>query len=48
MRGSGDTSHYGRITKDGDQEMRRLLVQAADALMLTLGCHQGAAHVVLM
>jgi transposase len=35
MRESGDTSHYGRITKEGDQEMRRLLVQAAHALMLT-------------
>jgi transposase len=35
MRESGDTSHCGRITKEGDQKMRRLLVQAAHALMLT-------------
>ena len=28
MRESGGASHYGRITKEGDPEMRRLLVQA--------------------
>jgi transposase len=28
-------SHYGRITKEGDPEMRRLLVQAAHALLRT-------------
>lgn len=35
MRESGGTSRYGRITKEGDPEMRRLLVQAAHAMMLT-------------
>ena len=35
MRSSGDVSTYGRITKQGDPEMRRLLVQAAHALMRT-------------
>lgn len=35
MRETGDTSHYGRITKEGDSEMRRLLVQAAHAMMIT-------------
>jgi len=35
MRSSGGVSHYGRITKEGDPEMRRLLVQAAHAMMLT-------------
>ena len=29
MRESGSVSQYGRITKQGDPEMRRLLVQAA-------------------
>jgi transposase len=33
MRESGEMSSYGRITKEGDPEMRRLLVQAALALM---------------
>lgn len=33
MRDSGQVSSYGRITKEGDPEMRRLLVQAALALM---------------
>lgn len=33
MRESADVSSYGRITKEGDPEMRRLLVQAALALM---------------
>ena len=28
-------SHFGRITKEGDPEMRRLLVQAAHACLLT-------------
>jgi len=35
MRSSGDVSSYGRITKQGDPEMRRLLVQAARAMMRT-------------
>jgi len=35
MRESASTAHFGRITKEGDQEMRRLLVQAAHALLLT-------------
>lgn len=35
IRASGGVSHYGRITKEGDPEMRRLLVQAAHAMMLT-------------
>jgi transposase len=35
MRESGGTSRYGPITKEGDPEMRRLLVQAAHAMMLT-------------
>jgi transposase len=35
MRESGGTSRYGRITKEGDPEMRRLLVQAAHAMMQT-------------
>lgn len=35
MRESGNSSHYGRITKEGDPEMRRLLVQAAQAMMIT-------------
>jgi transposase len=35
MRGSADVHHYGRITKEGDPEMRRLLVQAAHALMIS-------------
>ncbi len=29
MRASASESHFGRITKEGDPEMRRLLVQAA-------------------
>lgn len=33
MRSSAETSRYGRITKEGDTEMRRLLVQAAHSLM---------------
>ena len=35
IRESGGASHYGRITKEGDPEMRRLLVQAAQAMMIT-------------
>jgi transposase len=35
IRESALMSHYGRITKEGDPEMRRLLVQAAHALLLT-------------
>jgi len=35
MRESGSISHYGRITKEGDPEMRRLLAQAAHALLRT-------------
>jgi len=35
MRESASMSHYGRITKEGDPEMRRLLVQAAHACLLT-------------
>ena len=35
MRESGGISRYGRITKEGDSEMRRLLVQAAHAMMIT-------------
>jgi len=33
MRSSGKRSYYGRITRHGDPEMRRLLIQAAHALM---------------
>lgn len=33
VRGSGEVLHYGRITKQGDPEMRRLLVQAAHVMM---------------
>ena len=35
MRKSASTTHFGRITKEGDPEMRRLLVQAAHACLLT-------------
>jgi transposase len=35
MRESASVKHFGRITKEGDPEMRRLLVQAAHALLLT-------------
>jgi transposase len=35
LRGSGDVKYYGKITKEGDPEMRRLLVQAAHAMMNT-------------
>lgn len=35
MRSSGDMETYGRITKQGDPQMRMLLVQAAHGLMLT-------------
>lgn len=35
MRESGGSGRYGRITKEGDPEMRRLLTQAAHALMNT-------------
>ena len=35
MRESASASHFGRITKEGDPEMRRLLVQAAHACLLT-------------
>ena len=33
MRESGGTHSYGSITKEGDPEMRRLLIQAAHGLM---------------
>lgn len=33
MRSSASVRHYGRITKEGDPEMRRLLVQAAHGVM---------------
>jgi len=36
MRSSALVSHYGRITKEGDSEMRWLLVQAAHCHMRTL------------
>lgn len=48
VRGSGDVKHYGKITKQGDPEIRRLLVQAAHAMMNTKkDCHlkQWAAKV---
>lgn len=35
MRGSGEVQYYGRITRQGDSEMRRLLVQAAHGMMRT-------------
>ena len=35
MRESASMTHFGRITKEGDPEMRRLLVQAAHALLRT-------------
>jgi len=35
MRESASTTHFGRITKEGDPEMRRLLVQSAQALLRT-------------
>jgi len=35
MRESASMAHFGRITKEGDPEMRRLLVQAAQALLRT-------------
>lgn len=35
MRESGERSHFGRITRHGDEEMRRLLVQAAHACLRT-------------
>jgi transposase len=35
IRESGPVSHYGRITKEGDRELRRMLVQAAHALFRT-------------
>jgi len=35
MRSSASVSYFGRITKQGDPEMRRLLVQAAHGLMRT-------------
>ncbi|MEJ2289777.1 MAG: IS110 family transposase [Deinococcales bacterium] len=35
MRESASMRHFGRITKEGDPEMRRLLVQAAHACLLT-------------
>ncbi len=35
MRESASMSRFGRITKEGDPEMRRLLVQAAHACLLT-------------
>lgn len=36
VRESGGVAHYGRITKEGDPEMRRLLVQAAHTHMWSL------------
>lgn len=33
IRGSADVCHYGRITKEGDPEMRRLLIQAAHGMI---------------
>lgn len=33
FRGSGNVQHYGRITKEGDSEMRRLLIQAAHGMI---------------
>lgn len=33
FRASGDVQQYGRITKEGDSEMRRLLIQAAHGVM---------------
>ena len=40
MRGSADIQHHGTITKQGDPEMRRLLVQAAHGMMKTRDrCH---------
>jgi transposase len=36
MRSSAKVSHYGRITKEGDPEMRWLLIQAAHCHMRTL------------
>jgi len=33
FRGSGEVSHYGKITKEGDPEMRRLLIQAAHGVI---------------
>ena len=35
IRESASVTHFGRITKEGDPEMRRLLVQAAHACLLT-------------
>ena len=35
VRESGGVSHYGRITKEGDPEMRRLLVQAAHVHLIS-------------
>jgi transposase len=35
MRESASVTHFGRITREGDPEMRRLLVQAAHACLLT-------------
>jgi len=35
MRESASVTHFGRITKEGDPDMRRLLVQAAHACLLT-------------
>ena len=35
MRESASITHFGRITKEGDPEMRRLLVQAAHACLRT-------------
>lgn len=32
LRGSGEVCHSGRITKEGDPEMRRLLIQAAHGM----------------
>lgn len=33
LRGSGDICHHGRISKEGDPEMRRLLIQAAHGMI---------------
>ncbi len=33
LRGSGEICHHGRISKEGDPEMRRLLIQAAHGMI---------------
>jgi transposase len=40
VRNSGGIQHFGRITKEGDSEMRRLLIQAAHSMMRSgTRCH---------